>query len=321
MTRKPRSQSWKQSQEIADKIIAQRKRSIARRKKALKAHRSSLIEQSLAAGQEYLGEIGAVDTKGYLIAAGDSWFDYPGELFSRDDVLELLEETGYDVESTAHAGDPIETIAYGANTQLCKLATCFEKVNKQNAIPKAILLSGGGDDIAGTEFGMLVNDAKSPIAGWNNEVVDGVINQRIRTSYVIMLNIVDRLSQQYAGRTLPILIHGYDYAVPDGRGFAGGWGPLPGPWLQPGFNEKQFKDLKTMTSMIQDLIDRFNTMLQKLAQEPAYKGHVHYVNLRKTLPNTLPGRAYTKWWANELHPAPIGFRAVTKKFIEVLETL
>lgn len=269
------------------------------------------------AGTKAQAALADIDTKGYLIAAGDSWFDYPGELLSHDDVLELLEQAGYTVESTAYAGDPIEAMAYGRTGQLFKLAKCFERVAAQGATPKAVLLSGGGDDIAGAEFGMLLNNANSKIAGWNDEVVDGVINERIDAAYRMMIDVVTKFSRHYVGKTLPILVHGYDYAVPDGRNF-GGLPLFPGPWLQPGFSEKQFSDLAKNTAMIQDLIDRFNAMLEKLAGGYDY---VHYIDLRKTLSNTLASHTYQKWWANELHPTVSGFKAVTAKFEEALEKL
>ena len=43
-------------------------------------------------------------TAGYLLAVGDSWFDYPIH-----DVLTRLDDNyGYNIESSAHRGDPIE---------------------------------------------------------------------------------------------------------------------------------------------------------------------------------------------------------------------
>ena len=48
-----------------------------------------------------------------------------------------------------------------------------------------------------------------------------------------MLSAVTAACQDLLGAPVPILLHGYDYPVPDGRGFLGGWGPLPGPWLEP----------------------------------------------------------------------------------------
>ena len=301
---------------IAKEIIARRKLALARRSEAIATHPARMrlkVQLTDAAGTQTSG---AADTIGHLVAAGDSWFDYPFQ-----DVLTLLDdEYGYSIESCAHAGDAIESMAYNQGGQLEKLARCFEKVVAQGAVPKAVLLSGGGDDIAGDEFGMLLNNANSPIAGWNDAVVDGVINRRIAASYRTMLDAVAALSRHYAGETLPVLVHGYDYAVPDGRGVLGGWGPLPGPWLQPGFTEKQFADLAQNTTMIQNLIDRFNAMLQALAGGSAYR-YVHYIDLRGTLPNALARNAYRAWWANELHPEKKGFDAVAARFAKVLAAL
>lgn len=318
MPRKSPARKLKLGHEIAKDIIAHRQSSLVQREKVLRTYRTSRMRQTQASGKQ-IESFAAVESKGCLIAVGDSWFDYLGEPFRRDDILERLEGAGYDIESTARAGAAVEAIAYGGNAQLVDLAKCLDKVQRRGVVPKAILLSGGGNDIAGNEFGMLLNDAKSPIAGWNDEVVDGVINQRIATAYRTVLDAITQFCHYYFKQELTILIHGYDYAVPDGRGYLGGLGCLPGPWLQPGFFEKHFKDLSKATAMVQDLIDRFNTMLQKLEQEPTYKDHVRYVNLRRTLSNVLPGRAYRTWWANELHPEPKGFDAVTAKFLSALE--
>src|SRR5205807_4373432 len=114
-----------------------------------------------------------------LVAERDSWIDYP-----LHDVLDELEDRyAYDIESVAHKGDPVEEMAYGSK-QLEELTRRIEKVAARGAKPKAILLSGGGNDVAGTEFGMLLNPANSVVPGLNGSVVDGVINQRVRLAYV-----------------------------------------------------------------------------------------------------------------------------------------
>jgi hypothetical protein len=248
------------------------------------------------------------------VAAGDSWFDYPVH-----DVLSMLEDRGYNVESSAHAGDAIESMAYH-NGQLDKFARALDKVVAHGVAPKAVLLSGGGDDIAGKEFGMLINNATSNIAGWNAEVVDGVIRERIAAAYRVMLTAVTELCSAAAHKTVPILVHGYDYPVPDGRGFLGGWLFLPGPWLKPGFQEKLFEDIQITRPMMIQIIDQFNNMLGSLVTEPGFE-HVHYVDLRGTFSNVLAGDAYKAWWANELHPTEAGFSAVADKFAAVLSTL
>jgi hypothetical protein len=111
-------------------------------------------------------------------------------------------------------------------------------------------------------------------------------------------------------------VHGYDYPVPDGRGFLGGWWFLPGPWLKPGFNQKLFEDTPTNTAMMKQVIDQFNAMVAKL---PVQFANVHFVDLRGTLSNNPAN--YTDWWANELHPTGQGFTAVAAKFAAVLDAL
>jgi hypothetical protein len=296
-----------------DQVVARRRAALARRTIALAAHPGKLqlrVQLATAAAPTTTSDH---ETAGFLVAAGDSWFDYP-----LHDVLKLLEDNhGYNVESAAHRGDPVEGMAY-VNGQLDKFARSMEKVTGQGAVPKAALLSGGGDDIAGKEFGMLLNNATSPIAGWNAEIIDGLLNQRIATAYQTMLHAITNLCQEYAKKTLPILIHGYDYPVPDGRGFLGGW-PFPGPWLQPGFAEKLFSDLPRNVALMHDIIDRFNAMLARIVADPVF-AHVHYIDLRGTLSADLTSNIYQSWWANELHPTEQGFAAVSDKFAAVLAT-
>jgi len=298
----------------AEEILALRKLARERRAAALASHPGKLQLNVRVA--DVAGPVAEAthQTAGFLVAAGDSWFDYPFY-----DVLKLLDDNhGYNVESAAHRGDAIELMAYQGG-QLEKFARCLEKIAAQGAIPRAVLLSGGGDDIAGTEFGMLLNNATGDIAGWNSEIVDGVINQRIADAYQVMLTSMSEYCQKDLGKTLPILIHGYDYPVPDGRGVLGGW-PFPGPWLEPGFREKFFTDLTNNVALMHDIIDKFNDMLARLVKNPAF-ANVHIVDLRGTLSTDLANDAYQAWWGNELHPTEKGFSAVADKFANVLSQL
>src|SRR5579859_227602 len=302
-----------QGRKKADDILSLRKLALIRRTAALQKNPKKLalkIQTTAAAAPE--PALAEFQTAGFLAAAGDSWFDYP-----LHDVLKLLEDAhGYNVESTAHKGDPIEKMAYTGG-QLDDFARKLEKIRARGAVPKAVLVSGGGDDVAGNEFGMLLNNAFSPIAGWDDEVVDGVLNQRIFTAYVQMLTTITSLCQGTFGKIVPILVHGYDYPVPDGRGFLGGW-PFPGPWLDPGFREKNFEDLPLRIAMMQTLMDQFNDVVKLLPSQPDF-AHVRYIDLRGTLSNRLAD--YKDWWANELHPTEKGFEAVTDRFAAVLATL
>ena len=321
----------KAAQQRAEEILARRSVARATRKAALERHREPIsikIEltrfQFTAAGAtEAAPQVvsASAQTAGYLLAVGDSWFDYPIE-----DVLTKLDDNyGYNIESAAHRGDRIETMVSHVG-QLDKFARCLDQVIALGATPKAILVSGGGDDIAGDEFGMLINNIDLNIGTWNEQAVAGVIETRIAAAYRMMFASLNAICQNDAHRTFPILVHGYDYPVPDGRGFLGGWGLLPGPWLKPGFDEKLYLDITVTTQMMVALIDRFNNMLKNLVQEPGL-GEVHYIDLRGTLPNSAD--SYKQWWANELHPTggeligggSDGFGAVAAKFQAVLSTL
>jgi hypothetical protein len=262
---------------------------------------------------ELVRAVGGPASAGVLIAEGDSWFDYPW-----NDVIELLEDRhAYDVESVAHMGDTVEEMAYSGG-QLEELTRRLEKLLRRNAIPKAILLSGGGNDVAGTEFKILLNHARSPITGLNQRVVSGIIDERVRFAYITIISAVTRICEERTGRRIPILVHGYDYPVPDGRGFWGGWTLLPGPWLEPGFRAKGYDSLDERKQWARELITRFNDMLESLPGIPEYS-HVRYVNLLGTLSGE--DADYRDWWDNELHPTKKGFIAVTDKIADELTIL
>jgi hypothetical protein len=180
-----------------------------------------------------------------------------------------------------------------------------------------VLLSGGGNDVAGEEFGILLNHARSAVAGLNDAILTGIIDERVKTAYVTILMAVTEICEQRLNRRLPILVHGYDYPVPDGRGFMGGWWVLPGPWLEPGFREKGFDKMAERVKLMKKLIDRFNSMLKDIAAMNEFS-HVKYIDLRNTL---SVGASYKQYWANELHPTEKGFELVTDRFADVLKKL
>jgi len=312
----------------ADRIIQDRSEARARRAQALTKNGRAISlrvqfapPQGAAEAARFApqAEAATLRTSGFLVAAGDSWFSYP--FF---DVLKDLDDNyGYNVESTARAGDPIEKMAY--HGQLHDFPRQLDKVKDLGAVPHAALLSGGGDDIAGAEFGMLLNNAFSPIHGWDSKVIDGLLNDRIYTAFVTMIGGMDQLIISRFNKSLPILVHGYDYPVPDGRGYIGVFGHyLFGPWLEPGFREKNFEDpnnraqiLTQRIAMMRDLLDKFNQVVASLTTLFPF---VHYVDVRNTLSTALPDE-YKLWWDNELHPTKLGFAKVTDKFAAVLQNL
>jgi hypothetical protein len=251
-------------------------------------------------------------SRGLLVAEGDSWFDYPFY-----DVLKRLDDAfGWDVEQVAHRGDTVECMAYDGG-QLDDFVRTIERVIRRGQVPTAILVSGGGNDVSGDGFALLLNHRSSPVSGLNPAVMAGVIDTRIRVAYTTILSAVTAVCESMLGARLPILLHGYDYPVPDGRGFLGGFGPLPGPWLEPGFREKGYDVLAERVQVIGGLIDTFYAMLAGVAATPGFS-HVKVVDLRGTLSRQLAGDAYKHSWGNELHPTRSGFTEVARRFDSAL---
>ena len=284
----------------ADRMLKARKATLARRRKAA----GPRARAARVRGPDRPTQV--------LLAEGDSWFDYP----FCDVIKELEDGFAYEVENIAHKGDAIEEMAYGGG-QLDELIRRLERLLSHGRVPKAVLLSGGGNDVAGDEFGMLLNHAASSIAGLNAKVLDGVVNERVKMAYAHIIESITEVCRQMLGAPIPILVHGYDYPVPDGRGFLGGWAFLPGPWLEPGFRQKGFAELSDRKRLARALIDNMNLMLVDLCGLQQF-GHVRHIDLRNSLSS---GADYEEWWDNELHPTPEGFQRVAVRFHDVLRTL
>jgi len=252
---------------------------------------------------------------GLIIVEGDSWFSYP--LFP--DICEILQRRfDYTVDSrAAHHGHTLEDMAY-SEYQLYKLAWILAEHARKKQTPKAVLLSAGGNDIVGKQFGFLLNHDNSGREKLNAAVVKGLLDERLRPAAVELITSVTELCVHYFGRIVPIVIHGYDIPFPDGRGFPLSW---HGPWMRPGFIEKGYKvatkrDLIRNRQIIRELILEYNKMLEDLQQLDDSLGHVHYLSLL----GTLKSENYFDDWNDELHPTEKGFIAIAKKFDGLIRT-
>jgi hypothetical protein len=154
---------------------------------------------------------------------------------------------------------------------------------------RVFLFSGGGNDLAGPEFlGYLHHRALS-----DTPVREESFRTVLRESFEPCIR---RMSQAVADASpeTRIFMHGYDYALPDGRSvnliirrF--------GPWLKPSFDIKGW-GFEPARLGVMRLIDMYNELLGRLADElPNFE----YVDLRNTIRRNE--------WSNELHPNNAGF--------------
>ena len=264
--------------------------------------------QRLLAERRPLRELVDRPRPGILVAEGDSWFDYP-----RTDVLSVLEDDfGWEVQSVTHRGDNLESMAYDRG-QLEPLNRTFERVARRGETPAGVVISAGGNDFAGPELAVLLDHRGSDHAGINSVIADELVEHRLREAWEHLLGFTRQLTVELFDVPVRTVVHGYDYAVPDGRGFLGGAGPLPGPWLAPSYGQNGIGSqtragLRTRSDLTRELVDRYNVMLQALVAEPGLE-HVVYVDLR----GVLHARDYKDDWANELHPTQAGFGEVAAR--------
>ena len=273
-----------------------------------------------------------------LLAEGDSWFsffDFEKSVSERvksfvldhcrTNILEVLEkEHNYDVVEVAKSGDHLEQMA--SDNQTAELIKYLKELNEKKITPKAILFSGGGNDFA-CELPAILNDKQSGTDVLNNQKLKELIDVKLKDAYTKLIKIVTTKSQELYKKKIPILIHGYDYPVPDGRGVNSdgtGWMckvlfcilKIPrkiGPWLKRAFKCKGYEDLQANTNTMKKVIDRFNCMLSKLDKK---FDHVTHVDVRNCLSNKLKNCAYKEDWGDEMHPTDDGFEKVAKKFHE-----
>jgi hypothetical protein len=280
-----------QQQQLRDSIneeIARRarihQRNIARAKAAI-AHRSRIgakpIPRPLA-----------------LLAHGDSWFDYPlsGNNPSpyRTDIEAQLEGMGNPspyICNISHHGD-----ATTDEMSWPKQERMIEALQNQaywfDGKPDGILFSGGGNDIAGDQFCILLNYDGTLNSTRLNEVLGMVI-----ASYTDLSAFRDAYAP-----LVPIFAHCYDFAIPNNQGTF-----CAGPWLWPSLSFCGCATVAQGTAIVRQVLLEFKNKLSSLVKP-------HDFILVPT-----QGTLGVSDWANELHPYPTGFKNLAAKFVAALQ--
>lgn len=245
--------------------------------------------------------------RGRILAEGDSWFDYPVGTDLIDCLRNLFD---YDIESFAQAGDTLENMIYGTGItrdfqreepQIRKVLLRIEQVK-----PKVFLFSGGGNDVAGDEFGSYLNHKLSGLPSFRQEFAVQMIN-------VIFRRYLEGLIEAVAlrSRDTHIVTHGYGRTIPTGKGVNLLFFTFAGPWLRPALVQKAILDGAEQQSIVFKIIDLYNDMLAGLA---AAHPNFHCVDLRPILdPHTD--------WANELHLTNSAYARAARKIHNTIEPL
>lgn len=236
-----------------------------------------------------------------VFAEGDSWFDYPVPLFGGGIIPRLQDKLGVPILDLSKAGDEVR---YMLGVDERKKLTKHLKQGCPAGGPWDVLLfSGGGNDIVDNPMALWVKD-------WNPAVpaVQHLHSQRftaaldlVRAGYEDLIALRDQHSP-----TTVLVFHGYDFAIPDGRGVC-----FMGPWLKPTFELKKFPPGAPRQDVVNEMLGRFAAMLTTLAIQPK----VTFLNGQGTLPQ-VPAS-----WHNELHPSKAGFNKFADLFHAKLKVL
>jgi hypothetical protein len=209
----------------------------------------------------------------------------------------------------------------------------IDKIRK--VAPKFILFSGGGNDILGDPLledpatesspGILV-DRETLGLGKRILVTKGSVRRNlinsnvleaqirnVRERYVEIIEMTAARTRELKMRRIPIVVHGYDYTIPDGRKLKlplpGFKIPAKGPWLKKAMDARKITHMGEKKKIVEILIDDFNCMLSKLAKVRKYSRYFHYVDCRSSGTKKWD----TSYWADEIHPNTRGFLEIAKK--------
>lgn len=228
-----------------------------------------------------------------LLLLGDSWFWYP--------FNDLANEIGAQLNDI----DCLLVIGRnGAEAQQWSQGRLSNDIDRAfgyfGASVKGLLLSGGGDDIAGVDNldAILAADcSKAKAAGecYALGQPDAALS-KIESAY---REVIVRFRKY--NLMAPVVCHNYEYAWPTGKGVFG-----PADWLKIPFDDAHVPDNVVLRrALLHDLLDRLHDRQQDLVSDPG-TGPLLAIKTAGTLPDSLDV------WANELHLTPDGFREMVK---------
>lgn len=247
-----------------------------------------------------------------LVSEGDSWFQFP---FFLEDVIDKL-DSKYRISSVDAAGDTLKNMV-------------FDRPEYQTALDaqrdhfKAFLFSGGGNDIVGDDGeGSSVLErivlAFSPAqaeAIWY--ITNDDFEERLAFVEKAYRAVLDHMKEHFPDR--PVLLHGYDYALPGGyegdprRPFYAQQNEWIGRFM--GGQKLGFKDHLFQAKIIRCMIDRLNEVQIRLCggnHECGVYPQAYHVDIRGMLPKDVD-------WNDELHPTDSSFLKVAQKFHDTLK--
>jgi len=236
-----------------------------------------------------------------IFAEGDSWFDYPVPFFGGGVIPRLEDRLGVPILNLAKAGDEVRYMLGVEERQV--IAEQLRNGCPSGGPWDVLLFSGGGNDIVDNPMALWIKDW-NPSVPPARHIYQARFNSAlalVRAAYEDLIELRDTLSP-----TTHLIFHGYDFAIPDGRGVC-----FLGPWLKPTFDLRKFPTRAAAKRVVKAMLLQFAAMLTSLAR----RRKVTFINTQGTL---VPQPSS---WHNELHPTSDGFEKFADIFQRELKTL
>ena len=250
------------------------------------------------------------DSRLVLVSEGDSWFQFP--IFLKD-VIDRLDDD-YNIWSVGSAGDDLEGMVVNDPEYL-------EALEKHADRFQAFLFSGGGNDIVGEKSGggSYLEEILKPFEPgrppeWYLQT--DAFGQRLNFIEQAYRTVLESVEREFTGK--PVLLQGYDYAIPGG--FSGDtrdprWAKKD-QWIGQYLRGEtlQFQDVELERAVVRLMIDRLNEMQRRLCggnNDGGAFSNAFHVDNRNTMRDIDD-------WADELHPTSKSFKKVVRNYLTVL---
>lgn len=244
------------------------------------------------------------------LAQGDSWFNY--SVCGRSIITNLEAKVG-DKGAFYNLAQPGRLLR---DMMMGKLRKEFEAELSRGLDDghpwNVVLMSGGGNDIC----------ANSTFIDWLKTYDGGTspaayITSAFDEELQRLSNLYDDAASLVAAKapSAKLFIHGYDFAIPDGRCVQVLDHCFAGPWMWPAFELRAFhkstqqKAPRITIEIVKLILERFQGTLTSVASRHE---HVRVVATQGTL------AARPSSWANELHPTNPSFEKIAQRFYEAI---
>jgi len=257
------------------------------------------------------------DTSPVLVTEADSWGQFPLLIH---DVVDYLNDNGFNCWSMGAAGDTADNIVYGPITKGGQ--EYMLGLEAQKALVRAFVFSAAGNDIIGedpdtgrAELHGLVKDFNGDVNDVAGHIDLDALGNRLAELKKAYTQVIDTIRADTAFKRLPIIIHGYDVPYPYPWTSDDKRSPIyllgrNDKWLGSVFAAKKIPNNPLGRAILKELIDALYEMLHELAGEPR-ASHVWVVDCRGALPSLSD-------WNDEIHGTSPGFAKVAGRFIGVI---